>query len=389
MKRKVTCAIDIGTSMIRVIAVEKSDSLFPRVVAIGKSPSLGIRHGQIFDMKLASASIKEALDELIHTLGEKPKKITLGIGGPSIRAEISQSTTSITKADEEITKRDISNVMTLAEQSLDMKNKWILESVPIGFRVDNQNVDGTPLRIKGSELSIRALFVTASYKQIEDLISVIEENGIRVENIIPTGIALGELTLTEQQKYVGSLILDIGKETTTAIVFENGGPVGIACFPIGSNEITKDLALGLRISLEDAESLKIGAPGSPTITKRKYDEIVNARLKDIFETIDTYLKKIKRSGLLPGGVFLCGGGSRLPNISEDARENLRLPVKLSIIPTKDGKTPLKDTLWYGAYALAISNKVSKNISTPDMDDEENSSYGITHLLKNLIKQLRP
>lgn len=389
MKKKITCAIDIGTSTIRAIAVEKGDGLFARVLAIGKAPALGVRHGQIVDTKLASISIGEALDELVHTLGEKPKKIILGIGGSSIRAEIGTGTTSITKADEEITKRDISNAMTLAEQTLDTKNKWVLDSTPIAFKVDSMDIDGTPLRMKGRELSVRALFVTASYRHIEDLVSLVEEKGFRVENIIPTGIAIGELLLSEQQKYVGSLILDIGSETTTAIVFENGGPVGITCFPIGSNNITKDLALGLRVPLEDAEALKIGAPGSPTVTKRKYDEIVNARLGDIFETIDSYLKKIKRSGLLPAGVFLCGGGSRLGDIVEDAREFLRLPAKLAIIPAKEGKTPLKDTLWYGAYALATSNRVSKSQNFESDETEDTISGGIGSLMKNLFRQLRP
>lgn len=389
MKRNITCAIDVGTNTIRSIAVEKNDSVFPRVVAIGKSQSFGIRHGQIVDPRLAKESIKESLEELFHTLGEKPKRIILGIGGNSVRAEISQAVGSVTKADEEITKRDIDNVLQKAEEELDTKNKWVLDSVPISWKVDNHDVDFMPLRMKGNEITVRALFVTASYKQIEELVSMVEENGIKVEHIVPTGISLGELVLTEQQKYVGSLVLDVGAETTTAVVFENGGPVGIASFPIGSNDITKDLALGLRISLEDAEALKIGAPGSPTVTKRKYDEIVNARLKDIFETIDTYLKKIKRSGLLPGGVFLCGGGSRLSDITEEARDNLKLPSKLAVIPSKDGKIPLKDTLWYGVYALATTKRFPKTNSQPDYDDEDGIGGGITSLVKNIFKQLRP
>ncbi len=389
MKKKVTCAIDIGTSTIRAIAVEKSDLGFSRVVAIGKAPSYGIRHGQIIEPKIASEAIGNALNELFHTLGEKPKKIILGIGGNTVRAEIGSGTTSITKADEEITKRDIANVMTLAEQTLDTKNKWILDATPISFKVDNADIEGTPLRIKGSELSVRALFVTASYKHIEDLVTLIEEKGLKVDSIIPTGIALADMILTEQQKYVGSLVLDIGSETTTAVVFENGNPVGIVCFPIGSNNITKDLALGLRIPLEDAEALKIGAPGAPVPTKRKYDEIVGARLKDIFETIDSYLKKIKRSGLLPAGVFLSGGGSRLPNIVDVARDNLRLPAKLAIIPSKEGKTPLKDTLWYGVYALATTSRVQKNSNHESDDDEEGLGGGFGSLFKNLFKQLRP
>jgi cell division protein FtsA len=128
---------------------------------------------------------------------------------------------------------------------------------------------------------------------------------------------------------MGSLLLDIGAETVTIAVFEEGTVVALKVFATGSTYITNDIALGMKVSLEEAEGLKTGAVlGS--YSKKKLDDIIEARIKDIYWIIDSYLKKIKRSGLLPAGVIVLGGGSHTPIIESMAKEALHLPCRIGL-----------------------------------------------------------
>jgi cell division protein FtsA len=145
---------------------------------------------------------------------------------------------------------------------------------------------------------------------------------------------------------------NIGAETVSIVVFEDMTPVSLKVFPIGSNDITNDIALGLKIPLEEAEKIKRGNMTATNYPKKKLEEIINARLSDIFELIDLHLKKIKKDGLLPAGIILTGGGSTTLGIQELARTSLNLPARIATLEV--GKnTKVRDASWAVAYGLCM------------------------------------
>jgi cell division protein FtsA len=152
------------------------------------------------------------------------------------------------------------------------------------------------------------------------------------------------------------------------VVFENNIPLSLEVFPIGSNDITTDIALGLRSPLEEAEKVKTNAAATAgNHGRKKIDEIINARLSDIFELIDLHLKKINRNGLLPAGIVITGGGSSIDSIEHQAKNLLKLPSRIAEITAESAtKTQIKDATWSVAYGLCIFG----------LNSEEDHSYGL-------------
>ena len=183
--------------------------------------------------------------------------------------------------------------------------------------------------------------------------NIIEQTGIQIEDVLASPLAASFSTLTKLQKTSGCILANIGSQTTSIAVFEDGIPVSIQVFSIGSTDITNDIALGLQIALEDAEEIKTGNKNSDT-SRRKLDEIIEARLSDIFELIENHLKKLGASGLLPAGIVITGGGSGISDIETFAKKYFKLPAKTAdaaIVSSSRGQ--IKDSAWSVAYGLCL------------------------------------
>jgi cell division protein FtsA len=206
----------------------------------------------------------------------------------------------------------------------------------------------------GNKFEIKTLYITCLEQHLNDLIEAVEEAGVSVQDVMASPIASSLVTLTKSQKIAGCVLTNIGAETVSIAVFENNIPVSLEVFPIGSTDITNDIALGLKVPLEEAEQIKIGAITGASYPRKKLEEIISARLSDIFELIEAHLKKIGRNGLLPAGIILTGGGAGLGNIEEMAKSSLHLPARIGMVglglPEKFG---LKDSAWAVAYGLCI------------------------------------
>jgi cell division protein FtsA len=208
--------------------------------------------------------------------------------------------------------------------------------------------------MKGGKLEVRMLFITCLEHHLNDILEAVEGAGIRVEDVMAAPVAASLVTLTKSQKIAGVVLANIGAETVSIGVFENGVPVSLEIFPIGSTDITNDIALGLKVPLEEAEEIKVGAITGNSYPRKKLEDIISARLSDIFELIDAHLKKIGRNGLLPAGIVITGGGSGLNNIEEMARTALRLPSRIgSSNLAVDSKSSFRDATWAVAYGLCI------------------------------------
>ncbi|OGI60050.1 hypothetical protein A2641_02665 [Candidatus Nomurabacteria bacterium RIFCSPHIGHO2_01_FULL_37_25] len=350
----------------------------PRIIGGGEAESLGVRHGYVVDSQLAIISVKNAVLIAEKSSGIKIKRAFISIGGVSLRGETSIGSTIISKADDEVTNLDINKALQDCEDNVNLNNKKIIQSFPISYRLDGKEVLGRLEGMRGTKLEIKALVVTYSMQHLEDLITVIEKAGVETIDIIASPIALSQIILSEKQKIMGVALVDIGCQTTSLSVFENGLPISIHTFSIGSSDITNDIALGFKISLEKAESFKQGDI-EEDFSKKKLDEIIEARLSDIFELIENHLKKIKRSGLLPAGIVFTGGGANIPGIEELSKSTLKLPASIGKTQIFGNlKTKLRDSAWFIPLGLIVSGKDNDNHS-------EGSFKGLLKDLKNTIK----
>jgi len=355
MGRNIFTGIDIGTSNIRVVVSEYvKENKMPKIIGTGTTESRGLRHGYIVNINEAAESIREAVSQAEKQANIKIKKAFIAIGGLSLESTISSSSVFISRADGEVTEMDIKNAVEASEEKIDhISNKQIIHSIPIIYKLDNEEILGNPVGMKGTRFEVTTLFVTCLTQHLNDFVSATEEAGINVEDIMASPIAASFITLNKRQKVAGCILANIGAETLSIAVFENNLPISIKVFPIGGVEITNDIALGLKIPLDEAEQIKLGEHIT-SIPKKKLEDIIEARLSDIFDLIDSHLKKIGRQGLLPAGVIITGGTAALPIVENLARASLKLPSKVitpDIIKNADGY--IADATWAVAYGLCI------------------------------------
>lgn len=379
--------IDIGTYQIKVVVV--SDSIEagkknPEILGVGFAESKGLRHGYIINSSDVSKSLKVAIAQAEHSSKLKIHNAYLSIGGIGLSSIVSKGSIMTSKADMDITDADVQNVLEIAESEIPQTsiiNKKIIHSIPLSYKVDGQMIMGRPNNMKGNKLEVKALFVVCIEQHLNDLISAVEKTGVDVLDIMASPIAGSLVTLNKNQKTAGCVLANIGSETVSIVVFENNIPISLEVFPIGGTDITNDIALGLRIPLNEAEQIKVSSI-EPNFSKKKLEEIISARLSDIFELIEAHLKKIGRNGLLPAGIILTGGGAGIGSIEDMAKLSLRLPSKVALVSfmSNSKNTQIKDSSWSVAYGLA----------TWGLDNTEDIPEGIriTSNTKNFFSWLK-
>ena len=359
MADHIITGIDVGTYHVKVAIArlprQTSDRKpIPEIIGTGYAESRGLKSGYIMQPDEVSRSIKSAVTQAEKSAGVIVKKAHVAIGSIGLEELYSRGEIIPARADSEITAMDLDKVMQDSEDRITdhIPNRKILHNIPLRYTVDGAEVLGRPQGLRGTKLEVDTLFITTYEQHVNDLITTIENIGIYVEDVIASPLATSFVLLNKTQKRAGCILVNIGAETTSLVVFEDSTPISLKIFPIGSSDITNDIALGLKITIEEAEKIKRGNMTSVTFSKKKLDEIINHRLNSIFELIDTHLKKIKRDGLLPAGIVLTGGGSNIHNITEIAKHTLSLPARTATLEV--GKnTKVRDASWAVAYGLCM------------------------------------
>ena len=372
MSRQTITGIDIGTYQVKVVIAEaggRGDKGLPKVLGVGVSESKGLRHGYIVNVHEVADSIRAAISEAEKRAEVKVKRAFVSVGGIGVGSVVSSSSIIISRADSEITALDVKKVLDQCQKDIPVGaivNRKILHSIPLQYKIDGKVVLGSPETMKGNKLEVKILFVTCLEHHLNDIVHAVEEAGVVIQDVCAAPIAAGFVTLSKAQKVAGVVLANIGAETVSIAVFENNIPVSLEIFAIGSTDITNDIALGLKVPLEEAEQIKVGAVTGSSYPRKKLEEIIEARLSDIFELIEAHLKKIGRNGLLPAGVVITGGGAGLGTIEDMARAALRLPSRIGTIITTTAPEKLqdrserprerqtfRDATWAVAYGLCI------------------------------------
>lgn len=361
MARNVTVGIDIGTYQVKVVVAElvrEGNKNSTRIIGTGMAESKGLRHGYIINGSDVTQSIETAVRLAEKTSGVKIHKAFIAVGGIGLSGITSTASLIISRADLQITELDIEKLGSVCEEALPIsviQNHRVLHSIPLSYKIDGKMVLAkSPLDMKGTKLEAKMLFVTCLESHLNDLLEAVDKAGIEVIDVLASPIAASFVTLSKTQKIAGAVLANIGAETVSIVVFENNIPISLEVFPIGSTDITNDIALGLKIPLEEAENIKIRGLGGNTFSKKKLEDIISARLADMFELIENHLKKIGRNGLLPAGVFITGGGASFGGTLEDfAKVALKLPSRIATIGISGEKNYIKDSTWAVAYGLCM------------------------------------
>lgn len=374
MRRRIATGIDIGTYQVKMVVVEEiADKRIGRqlrIIGTGLAESKGLRHGYIVNKEEVAASIVEAKRQAESVARVPLNAAFLAVGGISLDEARATGSAIISRADQEITVLDIEKAGKAAREAAapGFLNRNVLHSIPLEYRVDGAKVLGDPLGMRGVRLEADYLFITCLAQHDDALAEAVEDAGIEIIDRMASPLAGSYVLLDGNQKMKGCVLANIGAETISIVVYDENIPISVKVFPMGSSHITDDIALGFRISLEEAERVKLGRISGAMYPRKKVDDFIVGRLSLMFALIDKHLKSLGRSGPLPAGIIISGGGAGVGSISDIARGSLKLPARLAEFRISSD-TKIRDATWAVAYGLALwgltgdTNAPRKNIGS--------------------------
>jgi cell division protein FtsA len=325
-----------------------------RILGTGLAESKGLRHGYIVNKEEVATSILKAKQQAESIAKVQIRSAFLAVGGISLDEARATGFAIISRADQEITLLDLDKAAKAAREAAapGFLNRRVLHSIPLEYRVDGTKTLGDPLGMKGVRLEVDYLFVTCLAQHEDTLTKAVEDANIEIIDRMASPLAGSYVLLNGEQKMKGCVLANIGAETVSIVVYDEGIPVSVKVFPMGSSHITDDIALGFRISLEEAERVKLGRLSGQMYPRKKIDDLVTSRLIAMFTLIDKHLKSLGRRGPLPAGIIISGGGAGIGTISDIARGSLKLPARLAEFRlSADAK--IQDATWAVSYGLAM------------------------------------
>lgn len=341
--------LDVGTSTVRVVVGHLEDpTQSPTIVGVASEPNTGMRKGTVVNLVGVAQAIDKALETVERMSGHQIGGATVSINGSHIVGISSKGVIAVGASGHEINGGDIARVQDAATVVQLPANREIIEVTPRSYQLDGQENIKDPLGMTGVRLEVDAHVITALAPHLKNLEKVCGMTETRVHNVMLAGLAAARAVLSEQQMENGVLLVEMGSATTNLVVFDEGDLQHIAVLPVGGNNITNDLAIGLKTELEIAERVKLqhavahsdlrrGKSEVVTVTvgdamhefdTKDIDMIVDARLEEIFEQITAELKSIGKAAKLPGGVVLSGGGAQLKGIADYAKQALQLSARI-------------------------------------------------------------
>jgi cell division protein FtsA len=404
--------IDLGSTTIRVVVGQPTETGSVNLLGVADIPSEGVSKGSVTSIEDAVTAISAALERAERMTGQPIERAIVGMNGTHILAQESHGVVAVSRADNEIHEDDVERVIEAAQAVATPPNFEILHIIPRTFTVDEQRGIKDPVGMTGFRLEVDAQIIQGLSSQIKNLTKCVFRTSIDIDDLVLGVLAASEAVLTKRQKDLGVALVDIGSSTTSMMVFEEGDVLHTKVLPIGAGHITNDIAIGLRTSIDIAERLKVeygtalpgevgkkedvaldevGGSSDEAVSRRQIAEIIEARLEEILTMVDKELQSIDRSGMLPAGVVLVGGGAKLPGLVEVAKRQFRLPASvgypLDIVTAID---KLNDPAFATAIGLAYWGALAAKRSSGESLLSRFSSVGqVTGKIQKWFKSLIP
>jgi cell division protein FtsA len=347
-QRRLCGAIDMGTTKVAALIAEETAGGM-RVIGVGLSASDGLRQGVVTDIELAAQCVVKAMSDAEKMAGASPRAWNVGAAGEHIRSMNSRGVVSVAKADAEISSSDVTRALEAARKFSLPQDREIIHTLPQEFIVDSQRGIRQPAGMFGARLEARVHVVTASRPALDNLAKTLTLAGIELGEIVLEPLASAAAVLSAEERDAGAVVLDIGGGTTDVLVVADAAVLASGVIGLGGNNITSDVAYGLRTSPREAERLKVahgsalstrvsaddvvpvgGVAGRETrrVTRQVLSGIIEPRVAELFGLIDRQIAAGGMRRSLSAGVVLTGGSSLLDGIHELAEQIFDLPVRV-------------------------------------------------------------
>jgi len=363
--------LDIGTANVRCVvgmleSHETENTL--SVIGVGSSQNHGMRKGTVVHIEDVTQAINEAVTEAERIAGVRISGATINVNGAHINSQSSHGVVAISSPTRQISDDDRARVEEAATVINLPANREIIQVFAKNYCIDGQDNIKDPVGMQGVRLEVDTLVLTAGIPLLKTLDAALERAQVGVHHHTVASLAAAEAVLDRRQKESGTAVVDIGAGTTNIVILEEGEVEHVAVIPIGGQNLTNDLAIGLKTDLDIAENVKrthatldfSTAPAEHVSVeyegkRHQFSEktvrlVVEARMEELFEQIDREFKKVGKSRKLPGGVVLVGATAHIPGLADYAKERLQLPAKIGRINNVGG---LVDTINSSEYATGV------------------------------------
>jgi len=385
--------LDIGTQNIKLLVANLKKEEDLEVAFQSQKDARGVRRGVVINPAEVSIVLQELFSQMRQEGGRFSEAVCINIDGSHLFAHPSKGLISVSRADQKISEEDVQRVLQAAEAISLPSNKEIFDVIPREFIIDGERGIKEAAGLQGVRLETEVLVLGGFAPYLENLTQAVLGSEVQIIDRIPSPIAAARACLTGKQKELGVAVADIGAGTTGLAVFEEGNLIHLAILPLGSSNITNDIAIGLRTDIDVAERIKIefGACLSEKKQKREKIElgedehlvfsqkqlvdIIAPRVSEIFGEINKELKRISREKILPAGIVLTGGGAKMPRMVDVAKKELKLPARIGI---PQGISGLKDPLWSVCCGLILNGV--------DLERRE-KTFGLTRGIGSKIKKI--
>jgi cell division protein FtsA len=428
---KIIVGIDVGTYKIVTVIAKITENII-NVLGASEVKSLGIRKGQVVDIDEAVSAINSSLEAAERMAGYSANRVLVSLGGSQIECQNSRGVVAVSNPEAEISGSDLGRVIDAAKAISIPSTREIIHVLPRSFIVDGQEGIKDPVGMSGTRLEVDTHIVTANSVSIRNLEKAFSEVGVDIDSFAFSGYASSLAVLSDTERELGVVLVDIGAGTTDISIYVEGAVAYSSVLAIGSRHVTNDLAIGLRLSIESAEKIKLflsqdpakrsmktfDASGEEKEAGRPSDEIdlsslnlqedikkvsqktltdgiIKPRLNEICAMIGLEIKKSGFGGQTPAGIVLTGGGALTVGIKESARRTLAMPVRIGLPSNVKG---IIDEVQHPAFSTAIGliEYGSHNISTRTTSSKFSlpvpSGFAASKVFKkvvNLIKSFIP
>lgn len=401
--------LDVGTTTVRCVVGQIGETATPTIVGVGEAPNNGMRKGTVVNIVNTAQAIDKALEAAERMTGQPITSATVSINGAHVVGMSSRGVIAVAGG-HAIEVSDLDRVQDAATVMQLPANREILEVTPREFKLDGQDNIKDPIGMTGVRLEVDAHVITTLSPNIKNLQKACEMTQTSPSSLKLSVLAAGKIALSQQLIENGVVLIDLGGTTTSIAVYEEGDLQHVAVLPIGSVNITNDLAIGLKTDLAVAEEIKLKHVAATkrdskqielTHNKEKLsfssdeiDEITEARLEEIFELINKELKSIGRAAKLPGGAVLTGGGAAMQGVAEYAKNALQLPARVVKIDDLGG---VSDTVKNPAFATVLGLMLIDSEAGPRTNTSHgnkpneglmNAARGVSSTVTNLLKRFK-
>lgn len=381
--------IDVGTTTVRCVVASLNSENKPTIVGVGVRENSGMKKGVVSHLEGPYEAIDSALADAERTSGFTIDRAALSLNGNHILSTKSEGMVAVNSQNQEVSEEDLMRLEEVATIGKIPANREILDFIPYSYCLDGQDGISDPLGMRGTRLEVHANVISGMVPHIDNLRQVADKAQIEPAGIIPSVLAASSSVLSEKQKENGVAVIDFGATTTGIAIFEDGDLQYLRVIPIGGNNITNDLAICLKVTPEIAEDIKIkhaiagirdnhrdvmikNGHEHYSFNTLEIDEVVEARLEEIFEEIQKEFKAAGCNKQLPSGVVLVGGGANMKKLAEYSKKSLELASQIGKI---DIESTISEDVKKPEFAAAVGLMLEGLHYTPEENKRESTHEG--------------